>query len=224
MSDAILAALSRSGHAITGPLLDQARLDEVLGVIADFGEAGSRTLLERPLVRALAAELRRHPALAAILQDLRCVQCTLFAKTATRNWLVPLHQDLSIPVAERVPAPEVTGWSLKDDCLFAQPPDAVLEALVAVRLQLDPASPGDGALWVVAGSHGAGRLTVEQALTLRRLHGEVPCPVPCGGALVLRPLLLHRSSRQTGEGPRRVLHFLYGPAALPFGLRWAVAV
>jgi hypothetical protein len=35
----------------------------------------------------------------------------------------------------------------------------------------------------------------------------------------MRPLLLHASSRLT-EGRRRVLHFLYGPGALPDGIEW----
>jgi hypothetical protein len=30
------------------------------------------------------------------------VQCTLFEKSPRKNWLVSLHQDLSIPVRERV--------------------------------------------------------------------------------------------------------------------------
>lgn len=36
----------------------------------------------------------------------------------------------------------------------------------------------------------------------------------------MRPLLLHASSKATGRSRRRVLHFVYGPAQLPSGLRW----
>ena len=41
-----------------------------------------------------------------------------------------------------------------------------------------------------------------------------------GAALVLRPLLLHASSKASGESRRRVLHFLFAPADPPNGLRW----
>lgn len=40
------------------------------------------------------------------------------------------------------------------------------------------------------------------------------------GVLLMRPLALHASSKATGSSRRRVLHFVYGPLALPYGLRW----
>jgi hypothetical protein len=42
--------------------------------------------------------------------------------------------------------------------------------------------------------------------------------------LVMRPLLLHASSKATSLTPRRVLHFLFGPPSLPLGLEWQWAV
>jgi hypothetical protein len=44
--------------------------------------------------------------------------------------------------------------------------------------------------------------------------------VPRGGAMLMRPLLLHASSKAAADIPRRVLHFVFGPAQLPEGLRW----
>jgi hypothetical protein len=40
----------------------------------------------------------------------------------------------------------------------------------------------------------------------------------------MRPLILHASSKATGAGERRVLHFLFGPPTLPHGLKWRLAV
>lgn len=40
--------------------------------------------------------------------------------------------------------------------------------------------------------------------------------------MAMRPLLLHASSKATGTSWRRVLHFVFGPAALPHGLAWAI--
>ncbi|MDA2933344.1 hypothetical protein MYX82_03265 [Acidobacteria bacterium AH-259-D05] len=53
---------------------------------------------------------------------------------------------------------------------------------------------------------------------------ETTCVVPKGGVLVMRPLLLHASSKSITIEPRRVLHFLLGPPQLPHGLRWRDAV
>lgn len=51
--------------------------------------------------------------------------------------------------------------------------------------------------------------------------GETICTVAKGGALLMKPLLLHSSSKSSGLGQRRVLHFVFGPRTLPCGLRWA---
>jgi hypothetical protein len=48
----------------------------------------------------------------------------------------------------------------------------------------------------------------------------VTCTMERGDALVLRPLLLHSSSKAAGTSLRRVLHCLFGPPELPLGLRW----
>jgi len=66
---------------------------------------------------------------------------------------VSLHQDLSIPVKERVVSNEFSGWSEKEGCVFVQPPVSVLESLVAVRVHLDHGGAESGALRVVPGSH-----------------------------------------------------------------------
>jgi hypothetical protein len=152
------------------------------------------------------------------------VQCTLFDKSPRANWLVALHQDLSIPVGDRVPHPELTGWSRKEGVLHVQPPASLLETLVAVRVHLDDSTADGGPLRVVPGSHRDGRFTESGASARRAERGETECLVGKGGVLLMRPLLLHASSKASRPSRRRVLHFLFGPAGLPYGLRWPDAV
>ena len=182
---------------------------------------GSRLLLRHSWCRRLADALLQNSLIASIVpRDYVAAQCTYFEKSLNRNWLVPMHQDLSIPVAARVDHPALSGWSEKEGELFVQPPEPVLAQLVALRLHLDPCGVDDGAMSVVPGSHLLGRLSPQTAHVERDQRGAVLCAVPKGGALLMRPLLLHASSRATGESQRRVLHFLFGPRELPFGLRW----
>ncbi|WP_322533909.1 phytanoyl-CoA dioxygenase family protein [Duganella zoogloeoides] len=105
-----------------------------------------------------------------------------------------------------------------------QPPETVLQELVAVRLHIDECGADDGPLKVVPGSHQAGRLGAQAALNARDNLGEAICTVGKGGVLILRPLLLHASSKANGSSRRRVLHFVFGPGMLPYGLRWQHAV
>lgn len=192
---------------------------------SDEGNAGTRSLLLQDWCQRLAVHLRTTKGIAEFLpHEHVAVQCTYFAKSSSLNWLVPIHQDLSIPVAERVESAGLKGWSHKEGNLFVQPPIGVLEQMLAVRLHLDDCSEVDGPLKVVPGSHKLGRIEAHQAPLVRQQSGEHVCIAPQGSALLMRPLLLHASSKSTGTSARRVLHFLYGPKALPFGLQWRDAV
>ena len=185
------------------------------------GRAGTRNLLDVPLCRNLAMRFTAHAQIGPLLpHGAVAVQCTLFDKSPERNWLVALHQDLTIPVLERVPHPRCTGWSEKEGVLYVQPPVAVLELLVAVRVHLDDSGLASGPLRVVPGSHRHGRLSAEAARTLRDQRGEIECVARQGDVLLLRPLLLHSSSKARSPAPRRVLHFLFGPQELTCGLKW----
>ncbi|MEZ5962374.1 MAG: phytanoyl-CoA dioxygenase family protein [Planctomycetota bacterium] len=135
--------------------------------------AGTRRALRLPWCRALADRLRAHASVAALIpHDFVALQCTAFAKRgddarADANWLVPLHQDLSIPVQHRLPDAALTGWSQKERVWFVQPSVEFLAQLVAVRLHVDACGPDDGPLRVVPGSHAHGRLDPAAAQELR---------------------------------------------------------
>lgn len=76
----------------------------------------------------------------------------------------------------------------------------------------------------IPGSHLYGRMEAQAAAAARQTQAEVVCTAGQGSAMAMRPLLLHASSKSTGGSRRRVLHFLFGPRTLPFGLQWQQAV
>jgi len=200
-------------------LLDAAQCALVIGQLPSISGAGSRALLAQPWCAGLAAQLLGSEVLAGILPAGHvAVQCTLFEKSESVNWLVPVHQDLSIPVRERIDAEGLRGWSLKEDGWYVQPPKAVLEQMVAVRVHLDDCGADDGPLYVVPGSHSQGVISAPDASAMRAR--EQACIAMAGDALAMRPLLLHRSSKSSGASRRRVLHFLFGPAFIPQGIEW----
>jgi ectoine hydroxylase-related dioxygenase (phytanoyl-CoA dioxygenase family) len=92
--------------------------------------------------------------------------------------------------------------------------------MLTVRLHLDDADEQNGALRVVPGSHRSGRLTATSIREIRKLNSEVVCSVRAGDALLMRPLLLHASSRSQLPRHRRVLHIEYAGFSLPDGLEW----
>ena len=221
----------QQGFVQLSGVLDEAELAQIPRVTElPATRGGSRCLLPKPWCARLATRLRSHPMLQPLIPATHvAVQCTYFEKSAQRNWLVPLHQDLSIPVAQpaqpsgSAESSNTPHASLKDGGWFTQPPASVLEQLVAVRLHLDDCGADDGPLRVVPGTHRGGVLSPGQALALRDAQGEAVCTLQRGAALVLRPLLLHASSKGSGHSRRRVLHFVYGPRELPPGLHWPMS-
>jgi hypothetical protein len=214
----------RDGFTQIESALDAAECAALADVASEAAGEGARNLLSLAWCATLAEKLRNGAAIGQHIPSTHdAVQCTFFQKSQGHNWLVPFHQDVSIPVAERVAEPSLSGWSQKDGVLFVHAPLEVLEQLVAVRLHLDVCREGDGPLRVIPATHRMGRLSSDTCMTLRKQLAEVVCAAECGDALVLRPLTLHASSKANGRSQRRVLHFLFGPATLPFGLRWAGA-
>ena len=226
-SGVVMSTLSHSlevdGFAVVPNVVDDAECDSLaanIGACEGIG-AGSRTLLGLPWCRELARRLCANGLVAPMLPvNAVAVQCTLFDKSPAKNWLVSLHQDLSIPVKRRVDSAECSGWSEKEGHVYVQPPVRVLEMLVAVRVHVDACPPESGPLRVVPGSHAFGRLDRARSEEMRKERGEMVVPVPRGGALVMRPMSLHASSKATEPKARRVLHFVFGPLSLPLGLEW----
>jgi hypothetical protein len=215
--------LSLQGYAVIPGLIGPDIISSVCDLIRDQGgsRAGSRRFLDLPWCAALAKQIAGDERVREVLpRDPVAAQCTFFTKSMETNWLVPLHQDLSIPVAERVDGEQCSGWAEKEGDLYVQPPAHVLEQVLAIRLHLEDCDEQNGALRVVPGSHRFGRLNSAEEQRVRAEQESVYISVPSGGAMLMRPLLLHASAKVRTDSPRRVLHFVFGPAALPEGLRW----
>jgi hypothetical protein len=223
----VVAGLEREGFAVVPRVFDQRTCESVAERLegSPFSGAGSRRLLLREWCRELAVRLRSSNQLLPCMPvDPVAVQCTIFEKTGSRNWLVPFHQDRSIPVLERISAKGLSGWCEKEGDLFVQPPASLLEQLTAVRMHIDPCPAESGALRVVPGSHRLGLLTSDAAADFRATAREVAVSASIGDALLMKPLLLHASSKSSAHARRRVLHFVFGPRKLPLGLKWRHAI
>jgi len=170
-----------------------------------------RSLAKSPAVRALV-----DPVLGPKAFPVRGI---MFDKPPEANWKVPWHQDLSITVKEKKGVSGFGSWSRKAGVLHVQPPDSVLQNMLAVRIHLDDCGESNGAVRVIPGSHLQGRLNTEQIQRFSTARA-VFCAVAVGGALLMRPLLLHASSASVSPFHRRVIHLEFASGALPRGLEW----
>jgi ectoine hydroxylase-related dioxygenase (phytanoyl-CoA dioxygenase family) len=92
---------------------------------------------------------------------------------------------------------------------YAHAPREALEKIVALRLHLDDSNASNGPLRVLPGTHRSGVLTDEEVHRLAEGISAVECLVERGGVVIMRPLVVHASSKATSEQPRRVLHIEY---------------
>ncbi len=109
---------------------------------------------------------------------------------------------------------------MKTGVQHVQPPVAILERMLTVRVHLDDCDAENGPLRMLPGSHAAGVLSPGEIRAWRHRTAVVECIVPAGGALLMRPLVLHASSASIVPRHRRVIHIEYAAAELPGGLRW----
>ena len=143
----------------------------------------------------------------------------LFDKTPEANWTVPWHQDLTIAVKARQrcagvrpldgqgrraarPAAASRCWS---GCSRS---GSTSTTAATRRAAPRPARLARG---------GPARRPDETRRWLERVPA-VACPVPSGGVLVMRPLILHASSPADAPGHRRVIHLEYAAEPLPGGV------
>ncbi len=225
------AAVETDGFAIVEGVLSRAMVDHLLTSLAHIGDTGSvrkrggifavRNLLDvSPEVRELAhSEAVRALVEPVLGERFFPVRGILFDKIPDANWKVPWHQDVTIAVQERVEAEGFGPWSMKADVLHVQPAAEVLEHMVSVRLHLDNCGEENGALRVIPGSHLHGRIPEEEIPVMRETP-EVVCAIGVGGALLMRPLLLHASSPSRVPGHRRVVHLDFASVQLPNDMRW----
>lgn len=225
-------ALREQGFAIVEGVLAANAVDELCAAVDKVlpGESlsrqesvyGVRDLFNRlPLVRDLAGSPAVRALVEPVLGREACaVRGLFFDKTPCANWRVPWHQDLTIAVRRRIDLPGFGPWSRKAGVAHVQPPHDLLARMVSVRLHLDDCGPDNGPLQVIPGSHRLGRLDAPAIEAAWRRGPAVDCTAHRGGAVLMRPLIVHGSAPAEAPGHRRVIHLEFAAEALPGGLEW----
>ena len=221
--------LERDGFEIVRTLIDQelrtSLTQSIQAQIRTVPSAGVRGLAEKlSAVRDLAESKPVRELVSTRLSGrARLVRSILFNKSQHTNWQVAWHQDLSIAVRAKCDLEGYGPWSMKDGIVHVQPPVAVLQQMLTVRIHLDRADATNGALCVAPGSHRKGRIKASDAASVARESERHLCVVEAGDALLFKPLLLHASRKATSDAPRRVIHLEFAAVDLPPPLQWSDA-
>jgi ectoine hydroxylase-related dioxygenase (phytanoyl-CoA dioxygenase family) len=222
-----LQRFNELGYAVTEPLLDSHQIAELISLLeADLQQESKRGGVRNVMTRLpVLTEVTGLSSVRAVVESVLgaeafVVRSTLFDKTASANWKVPWHQDVTIAVRDRVETHGYGPWSMKESVVHVQPPSDVLNRMVTVRVHLDPCPRENGVLRVMPRTHRLGRINQNRALDYVNEQEAVCCEAAAGEALVMRPLLLHSSSPSSSPAHRRVLHFDFAIGELSGGLQW----
>ena len=148
------------------------------------------------------------------------VRVILFDKTPENNWLVTWHQDKTIALSGKADIEGWGPWTVKDGIHHVQPPLDVLNNMITFRIHLDDTTRDNGCLRVIRGSNKLGILPTAEISDHVAASEPMECAVKSGTAFVMRPHLLHASSKAPQPSNRRIIHVEYSGYELPVGLDW----
>lgn len=201
----------------------QALLKELSQLKLEPLRGGIRRIEQRvPQVAALAKSsemmsiARKH-----LPKQPELVRAIYFDKSPENNWLVTWHQDRTVAVSKQFEADGWGPWSIKSEAWHVQPPLEVLQEMVTIRIHLDDATISNGCLKIMPGTHTLGILGTAEGQNKVHQDQVGYCEVPAGGAVIMRPHILHSSEKSVAPIPRRVLHFEYSSYQLPEGIGWS---
>jgi ectoine hydroxylase-related dioxygenase (phytanoyl-CoA dioxygenase family) len=124
-------------------------------------------------------------------------------------------------VRARRKVPGYGPWTTKAGLLHVEPPFAVIEAMLTVRVHLDPVPADNAPLLVAPGSHRLGRIAEPDIAAVVARCGTAMCVAEAGDLWLYATAVLHASAASTGHAQRRVLQLDFAARPLDAGLEWA---
>lgn len=209
--------------------------DEIAAILVQIDKAntGKSTFRKTDDLFAIRQFLKEVPEVSSIIfneklkaiindlfgHDYFAVKSIYFDKPEKSNWFVAWHQDLTISVDKKIDLPGYGSWTVKQNQYAVQPPISILQNNFTIRIHLDDADEGNGALKVILGAH---LKQIYRPETIDwTIETEHTCNVKAGGILVMRPLLMHASNRTTNNKPRKVIHIEFSNSELAYGMDWS---
>jgi predicted DNA-binding transcriptional regulator YafY len=175
---------------------------------------------EIPELKSLILNPNLLHILKKINPELFLTKSIFFDKTPESNWYVTWHQDIVINVKEKIEMEGFTSWTKKSGLHGVCPTDDILKDTLTIRIHLDDTDESNGALKIIPGSHNK-RLSIEEISLITQNSIPHSCDVASGGVQIMKPLILHSSSKATSQKRRRVIHLEFNTQELPNGLAWA---
>lgn len=223
---------SKNGFAVINHIYSDEEINKILNAIEN-ADSGKDTFRKSSDLFAIRQVLKEIPEINQIIfnvnlknlirefigNDFFIVKSIYFDKPETSNWYVPYHQDLTISVDKKIDLENFNFWTKKHNQFAVQPPIEILENIVTIRIHLDKTNEKNGALKIIPTSHSK-KIYRPETIDWSN-EKEVICNVEKGGVMLMKPLLLHSSSRTTNNQKRRVVHIELSNFELTNEINWS---
>lgn len=153
-------------------------------------------------------------------RPLRPVRAIYFNKGPDNNWSLGWHQDRTIAVSVKVELPGYNIWTVKQGIPHVEPPMAIIDGMMTVRVHIDPIDSDNAPLRIVPGSHRLGRISDTECGRLADECGQTECYADAGDLWLYRTAIVHASHKSKIARSRRVVQIDYSPDLLPEPLEW----
>ncbi len=228
VSQAVVATqkLQKNGYAILNDVYTRTEIRLIGKILHDyFADKDEQTFGKRKLLKDIPS-LKIHLLNENILQIINSIdsdafltKAIYFDKPDDTNWYVTWHQDIPINVKEKIDTEGFKAWTKKKDIQSVCPPIEILKNIFTIRIHLDSTNDLNGALKVVPGSHAKQFSDKEKEKITSQIAPTI-IEVREGGVQLMKPLLLHSSSKSLSQKRRRVIHLEFCSLDLPNGLEW----
>ncbi len=148
------------------------------------------------------------------------VRAIYFDKSAENNWSLNWHQDRTIAVKQKAAISGFGPWTVKQGVTHVEPPFALLEKMMTVRLHLDAVIMDNAPLKIVTGSHRLGKITEHQYAKIVATYSVKSCLAEAGDVWAYSTPVLHASDASKSLSRRRVIQIDYSADPLPPPLEW----
>ncbi len=227
-SDANSAAkkLEKNGYSVLNDIYTRKELRRIGKVLHEYFSINDEKSFGKRLLLKDIPDLKNELLNRNIQEIVKAIdpkafltKAIYFDKPDTHNWYVTWHQDIPINVNEKLATDGFTSWTTKGGINSVCPPEDFLKSIFTIRIHLDATNSKNGALKVIPRSHSR-RLTDEERETI--IQNVIPTIVEVseGGIQLMKPLLLHSSSKAENQKRRRVIHLEFCSKELPGKLDW----
>ena len=223
--------LEENGFSVLTDLYSENEISQILACIENAEQDGNSFMKTKDLF-AIRQLIKNLPELTDLLFNKKLTElisalseseyfltkAIYFDKPSESNWFVAYHQDLSISVDKKADLENYMNWTFKKGQHGVQPPIEILQDTITIRIHLDKTDKDNGALKVIPKSHLNGIIRADSKNW--NVDNQFICEVEKGGAMLMKPLTLHASSRTTNGKQRRVIHLEFNKHNLTEPLNW----